>query len=166
MVNNNAKASTTFNGANGIKNAVSVASTIAFIKANGGLGAVALQLTPNAVAKNGVMFGGGRLHKGLQPNAKTGVYGGRATILWACVNGFANGKLISTVAPTTVPKAVPLVQIQQAHNAFKASVFANANTPVGGNTNQNALVAILNGGFSNACPLYGTAYGKLVLLAS
>ena len=84
MVNTNAKASTTFNGANGIKNAVSVASTIAFIKANGGLGAVALQLTANAVAKNGVMFGGGRLHKGLQANAKTGVYGGHTELCDPC----------------------------------------------------------------------------------
>ena len=49
---------TVFNGATGAKSPVVTAHVIAFIKANNGLGNVALQLTPNAIGKNGVLFGG------------------------------------------------------------------------------------------------------------
>jgi hypothetical protein len=154
---------TVFNGATGAKSPVVTAHVIAFIKANNGLGNVALQLTPNAIGKNGVLFGGGKLTTALQPN-KQGVLGGRASILWACIHGWVNGKPVATNVPKTVPSAVPLSTIQLAHTAYKASVFANANTPQFGNTNQNAVVALLNGGFSPACKLYGTAFAKLVLV--
>ena len=159
----NNKTKKTLTGATGAKNPVVTAHAIAFIKANGGLGNVAIQLTPNAI-NNGVIFGGGKLTKALLPNKQTGLFGGRATCLWACINGWANGKLISTTAPKK-PQAIPLSQVQGASLSVKASLWANANTPQGGTTNQNVAVALLNGGFSNACPLYGTPMAKLVVLS-
>jgi len=44
-------------------------------------------------------------------------------------------------------------------------VFANANST---HTNQNAVAAVLNGGFNysaQTASTYGTAYGQLVLMA-
>ena len=55
MVNKTTQAAQAFNGANGATNATNVAAMVAFINANG-LGNVALQLTPNALA-NGTLFG-------------------------------------------------------------------------------------------------------------
>ena len=55
----NNKTKKTLTGATGAKSPVVTAHVIAFIKANGGLGNVAIQLTPNAIS-NGVIFGGGK----------------------------------------------------------------------------------------------------------
>lgn len=171
MVKTTKQAAQAFNGANGAKNAVSVAAMAAFIKANG-LGNVALQLTPAALA-NGTLFGGGAMWRTMQPN-KAGNISARGLILWACVNGVptttANGvtvynvPAISTKLPTAIGKPVPLAAIQAAHQHWAASVFANANST---HTNQNAVAAVLNGGFNysaQTASTYGTAYGQLVLM--
>ena len=84
MVNKTSQAAQAFNGANGVADATNVAAMVAFINANG-LGNVALQLTPNALA-NGVLFGGGALWRVMQPK-KSGAVSARGLILWACVNG-------------------------------------------------------------------------------
>ena len=174
MGNTTTQAAQAFNGANGAKAPTNVAAMVAFINANGGLGGVALQLTPNALA-NGVLFGGGKIWAAMQPNAKTGKISARGYILWACVNGVPmhtvkgvqvpNIAKISTKVPTTL-QPVTLAAIQAAHSHWAASVFANANSA---HTNQNAVAAMLNGGFnlsSQTANTYGTAYGKLVLAAS
>ena len=169
MGNTTTQAAQAFNGANGAANATNVAAMVAFINANG-LGNVALQLTPNALA-NGVLFGGGKLWAVMQPN-KQGVISARGQILWACVNGVPQHTVkgvkcfnvagISTKLPAKLA-AVPMAAIQAAHQNWAASVLANANSA---HTNQNAVAAILNGGFnlsSQTANTYGTAYGKLVL---
>ena len=171
MGNNGNKAAQAFNGANGVGAPVAAAAIAAFIQANG-LGNVSLQLTPNALA-NGVLFGGGRLWLAMLPNAQ-GTIGKRGLILWACVNGVpqhtVNGVKqyniagISTKLPTKlVPQ--PMAAIHAAHLAYGSSVYGNAKTPAGGTTNQNAICAILNGGFGlsgQTVATYGTAFGKLV----
>ena len=174
MVNKTTQAAQAFNGANGAKDAVSVAAMAAFIKANG-LGNVALQLTPAALT-NGTLFGGGAMWRTMQPN-KAGNISARGLILWACVNGVptttANGvtvynvPAISTKLPATIGKPVPLAAIQAAHQHWAASVFANVNAAAGTATNQNAVAAVLNGGFNYSAQTantYGTAYGNLVLM--
>lgn len=177
MVNTTTQAAAqAFNGANGAKAPISVNAMVAFIKANG-LGNVALQLNPAALA-NGTLFGGGAMWRAMQPNAKTGKVSARGLILWACVNGVPtttkngvtvfNVPKISTATPAQLGNPVPLAAIQAAHQHWAASVFANANAAAGGATNQNALAAVLNGGFNHSqqtAATYGTAYGKLVLTA-
>ena len=168
MVKTTTQAAQAFNGANGATSNINVAAMVAFINANG-MGNVNLQLTPNALA-NGVLFGGGALWRVMQPK-KTGSISARGLILWACVNGVpthtVNGVQgyniagISTKLPAKL-KPVPMAAIQAAHTHWQASVFANANSA---HTNQNAVAAILNGGFklsSQTANTYGTAYGKLV----
>lgn len=170
MSNTNAKI---FNGANGAKNPVSATAMVAFINANGGAAKLALQLNANASA-NGVLFGGGKLWGAMQPN-KNGVISARGLILWACVNGVqatsqpvtkANiASLISTKIPAKF-KPVPLQQIQLAHGVYGAGITHNTATPAGGTANQNALLAVLNGGFglsNQTLATYGNAYGQLVL---
>ena len=170
MVNKTKQAAQAFNGANGAKAPINVAAMVAFIKANG-LGNVALQLTPAALA-NGVLFGGGAMWRAMQPN-KAGVISARGIILWACVNGVPthtlqgvpayNVKGVTCKVPTAIGKPVPLAAIQAAHQHWAASVFANANST---HTNQNAVAAVLNGGFNYSAQTantYGTAYGTLVL---
>ena len=169
MVKTTTQAAQAFNVANGAANATNVAAMVAFINANG-LGNVALQLTPNALA-NGTLFGGGALWRVMQPK-KTGVVSARGLILWACVNGVPQHTVkgvqcynvagINTKLPTKLAP-VPLAAIQAAHQHWAASVFANANSAA---TNQNAVAAILNGGFnlsSQTANTYGTAFGKLVV---
>ena len=172
MVKTTAQAAQAFNGANGVKNPVAAQAMVAFINANGGLAKVALQLNANAV-NNGVLFGGGKLWAAMQPN-KNNVISARGLILWACVNGVQQGqpvtkanlaKLVSTKVPAKFAP-VPLVQIQQAHAAFGAGVTHNTAVPAGGTANQNALLAVLNGGFglsNQTLATYGNAYGQLVL---
>lgn len=164
----NAKA--IFNGANGVKDPVAAAAMVAFINANGGVAKLALQLDTSAV-KDGVMFGGGKLWSAMQPN-KNGIISARGLILWACVNGVPEGTTKDTFASkvsTKVPSklnAVPLLQIQQAHGFYGAGITHNTAVPAGGTANQNALLAILNGGFglsNQTLATYGNAYGQLVL---
>ena len=171
MVKTTTQAAQAFNGANGAKANINVAAMVAFINANGGLGNVALQLAPNALT-NGVMFGGGAMWRAMQPN-KQGHIGHRGRILWACVNGLpthtVNGITVPNYAgvmckaPAKLGKPVLLSTIQAAHLPSGSSVFANANSAA---TNQNAVAAILNGGFNlsaQTANTYGTAFGKLVI---
>jgi len=172
MVKTTTQAAQAFNGANGATSNINVAAMVAFINANG-MGNVALQLTPNALA-NGTLFGGGAMWRAMQPN-KAGKVSARGLILWACVNGVpqhtVNGVKCFNVAgiSTKLPSklaSVPLAAIQAAHSHWAASVFANVNSA---HTNQNAVAAILNGGFnlsSQTANTYGMAFGKLVLAAS
>ena len=169
MVNTTTQAAQAFNGANGAAGNINVAAMHAFINANG-MGNVALQVTTNALA-NGVLFGGGKLWAVMQPN-KQGVISARGLMLWACVNGVPQHTVkgvkcfnvagISTKLPAKLA-AVPMAAIQAAHQHWDASVFANA---ASSHTNQNAVAAVLNGGFnlsSQTANTYGTAFGKLVL---
>jgi len=171
MVKTTKQAAQAFNGANGVNAPISVAAMAAFIKVNG-LGNVGLQLAPAALA-NGTLFGGGAMWRAMQPN-KAGVVSARGLILWACVNGVpqhtVNGVKafnvggIATTTPAALGKPVPLAAIQAAHQHWAASVFANANST---HTNQNAVAAVLNGGFNysaQTAATYGTAYGQLVLM--
>jgi len=166
-------AATIFAGANGAKNPVAAAAMVAFINANGGIANLALQLNPVALNK-GVLFGGGRLWHAMQPNAKTGKISARGLILWACVNGVPQGAGKGNFAQKVVTKVpaklgtVPLQQIQLAHNFYGAGITHNTSVPAGGPANQNALLAILNGGFglsNQTLATYGNAYGQLVPLA-
>lgn len=167
--NTNNNAATIFAGANGAKNPISAAAMVAFINANGGMANVALQLTPNALT-NGVMFGGGRLWVAMQPN-KNNVIGKRGLILWGCVNGLPAGVTAATYAqkglfkvPTKL-KPIPLNQINTIHQWYGSGVNQNTGVPAGGQTNQNAVCAILNGAFSysnQTLATYGNAYGQLV----
>ena len=162
-------ASNVFAGANGAKNPVSAAAMVAFINANGGMANVALQLLPNALT-NGVLFGGGRLWVAMQPN-KANVIGKRGLILWACVNGLPAGVTAATYAqkglfkvPTKL-KPIPLNQINTVHQWYGSGVNQNTLVPAGGQTNQNAVCAILNGAFglsNQTLATYGNAYGQLV----
>jgi len=171
MVKTTKQAAQAFNGANGASAPVNVAAMVAFIKANG-IGNVGLQLTPAALA-NGVLFGGGAMWRAMQPN-KAGVISARGVILWACVNGVPthtlqgvqayNPKGIICKVPTAIGKPVPLAAIQAAHQHWQASVYANANSS--GATNQNAVAALLNGGFNysaQTAATYGTAFASLVV---
>ena len=171
MGNNGTQAAQAFNGANGATAPVAAAAIAAFIKANG-LGNVSLHFAPTALA-NGVLFGGGRLWQAMLPTS-SGTIGKRGLILWACVNGVpqhtVNGVKQFNIAgiSTKLPKQlapVPMAAIQAAHRAYGSSVYGNQATPAGGTTNQNAVCAILNGGFGlsgQTVATYGTAYGKLV----
>jgi len=179
MVKTTTQAAQAFNGANGAKANINVAAMHAFINANG-MGNVALQFTPNALA-NGVLFGGGKLWAVMQPN-KQGVISARGLMLWACVNGVPQHTVkgvqcynvggISTKVPSKLT-ATPLVQCHAAmhvtgthpNGVLKggSGVMCNANSA---HTNQNAVAAILNGGFNlsaQTANTYGTAFGKLVL---
>ena len=179
MVKTTTQAAQAFTGANGAKANINVAAMHAFINANG-MGNVALQFTPNALA-NGVLFGGGKLWAVMQPN-KQGVISARGLMLWACVNGVPQHTVkgvqcynvggISTKVPSKLT-ATPLVQCHAAmhvtgthvNGVLKggSGVMCNANSA---HTNQNAVAAILNGGFNlsaQTANTYGTAFGKLVL---
>ena len=167
-------ASKVFAGANGVANPVTAAAMVAFINANGGIANLALQLNASLV-KNNILFGGGALWCTMQPN-NAGVIAARGLILWACVNGVKQGQPVTkanlaTLVQTTVPTKfapVPLAQIQQAHKACNAGVTHNHAVPAGGTANQNAVLAILNGGFgysNQTLATYGKAYGQLVPLA-
>ena len=179
MVNKTTQAAQAFNGANGAAGNINVAAMHAFINANG-MGNVALQFTPNALA-NGVLFGGGKLWAVMQPN-KQGVISARGLMLWACVNGVPQHTVkgvkcfnvagINTKVPSKLT-ATPLVQCHaamhiagtHANGVLKggSGVLCNANSA---HTNQNAVAAILNGAFalsSQTVATYGTAFGKLVL---
>ena len=179
MVNKTTQAAQAFNGANGATNATNVAAMVAFINANG-IGNVALQFTPNALA-NGVLFGGGKLWAVMQPN-KQGVISARGIMLWACVNGVPmhtvkgvkcfNVAGISTKLPTKLTPT-PLVQCHAAmhiagthpNGVLKGGSGVRCN-PNSAHTTQNAVAAILNGGFnlsSQTVATYGTAFGKLVV---
>ena len=172
MVNTSKKAALAFQGANGIKQPVSAQAMVTFINANGGEANLALLLNANAV-KNGVLFGGGKLWQTMQVSAKTNAISKRGQILWACVNGLPSGqavtkanlaKLINTNVPTSF-KPIPLTQIQQAHKVYGSGVFNNTSVPAGGTCNQNAVLAILNGGFSHSnqtLSTYGNSYGTIV----
>ena len=161
-----------FAGANGAKNPVAAAAMVAFINANGGIANLALQLNPVAL-NNGVLFGGGKLWAAMQPN-KNNVISARGLILWACVNGVPQGvnkgnfaQKVNTKVPAKLGN-VPLQQIQQAHGFYGAGVTHNTSVPAGGTANQNALLAILNGGFglsNQTLATYGNAYGQLVPMA-
>tara|TARA_R100001086_G_scaffold204831_1_gene120711 strand:- start:3324 stop:3848 length:525 start_codon:yes stop_codon:yes gene_type:complete len=172
MVTTTKKAALAFKGANGIKQPVSALAMVAFINANGGQANLALLLNANAVNK-GVLFGGGKLWQAMQLNAKTNAISARGQILWACVNGLPTGqaitkaniaKLVNTNVPTSF-KPIPLTQIQQAHAVYGAGITHNTSVTAGGTANQNALLAILNGGFgisNQTVSTYGNAYGSIV----
>ena len=172
MVNTVKKAALAFQGANGIKQPVSAQAMVTFINANGGQANLALQLNANAINK-GVLFGGGKLWSAMQVSAKTNAISKRGQILWACVNGLPTGqaitkaniaKLINTNVPTSF-KPIPLTQIQQAHAVYGSGITHNTSVTAGGTANQNALLAILNGGFgisNQTVSTYGNAYGTIV----
>tara|TARA_R100001369_G_scaffold45503_1_gene71732 strand:- start:17 stop:535 length:519 start_codon:yes stop_codon:yes gene_type:complete len=144
---------------------------IAFIKANGGMGALALQLNANAmvtVKGKTVFFGGGNMHTAMYPTS--GKLGHRGQILWALVNGLTlptthvKGQPlpISTAIPTTL-KPIALSVIQQAHLNSGSSIFSCVNNAL--HCNQNAVNAVMVGNFSYKVgngSMLGNTYATLV----
>jgi hypothetical protein len=144
---------------------------IAFIKANGGMGAWALQLNANAmvtVKGKTVFFGGGNLHTAMFPT--NGKLNHRGQILWSMVNGLTlpsshvKGQPlpISTTIPTTL-KPIALSVIQQAHLNSGSSIFSCVNNAL--HCNQNAVNAVMVGNFSykvGATSMLGNTYATLV----
>jgi len=161
-----------------------------FINTNGGIANFGVQLLPNAIGKNNVMFGGGTLATILKPTqgkvcnangvAFGGGYGHASQMLWAIVNGLPpqainNGKLVKqpkhgftpiTTIPTA-PKTVPLAHIQYVHKNSGSCI----NSMLGANIQgfkTNMLLAVLCGSKSltpsGKNHTLGTPFAKLVSL--
>ena len=151
----------------------------AFIAANGGLAKVGIQLLPTAISGNGTLFGGNGT-RGLWAacQARNGKYGHCSQIMWAAISGLpskywqptANGYNASfakkggiawqptATVPTKVGQPVPLLAVQAISRNSGSSVTTNS-------PRQNAVMALLNGGFSANSPTWGTPQAKLVPLA-
>ena len=165
----------TFSNANNLNaNAIN-----AFINANGGLAKVGIQLLPTAISGNGRLFGGNAtrgLWAACQP--RNGKYGHCSQIMWAAIGGLpsnfwlptANGYKASyakkggiawqptATVPTAVGQAVPLLAVHAISRNSGSSVTTNS-------PRQNAVMALLNGGFSANSPTWAVPQAQLVTLA-
>lgn len=161
-----------------------------FINTNGGIAKFGVQLLPNAIGKNNVMFGGGTLATVLKPQqnkvcnangvAFGGGYGHASQMLWAIVNGLPkqalnNGTLVKQpkhgfTPITTIPKTpvtVPLAHIQYVHKNSGSCINSFTQPDVTG-FKTNLLLAVLCGSKSLTPSAknhtLGTPFAKLVSL--
>ncbi len=184
------KTKLTFTNPNPNKPHLTGQAYITFLNTNGGINKFGLQLTSNAITKNG-LFGGGTLTTLLNPTNRicnaNGLpmpngYGHASQILWACVNGLPqqainNGKLVKlpkqglapiTTVPTNTNKVVPLAHIQHLHRASGSCILRNTATTATATPN-NMVLALLNGSKSLKATAknitLGVPMAKLVALA-